>query len=164
MLAPRFQRWAELELSQSTMRFLAGRLACYLGAVAVGYLLAVLTATQTVIHALAGMGVPVGLSGRVAMSLQDVRGMAGMFLPLVAFAYLVAFLAAALLTRWLARWRTALYALAGATALVMIHVTLNLAFGLTPVAAARTAGGLALQALAGGIGGLAYLYLARRPL
>ena len=53
--------------------------------------------------------------------------------------------------------------LAGASALVMIHLALELAFGLTPIAVARTAGGLALQGLAGGMGGLVYLYLARRP-
>jgi hypothetical protein len=114
------------------------------------------------------------------MTLQDLQGMAGMFLPMVAFAYLAAFMAAALVGRWpgglpasltaslpaslVARWRSSLYVLAGATAIVMIHVTLRLAFGLTPVAAARTAGGLVLQALAGGIGGLTYVYLARRHL
>jgi hypothetical protein len=114
------------------------------------------------VHELAGMGVPVGLRDRVAMTLQDILGMAGMFLPMVAFAYLAAFLSAALLMRWLAQWRTAIYVVAGAAALVMIHVTLKLAFGLTPVAVARTAGGLALQAVAGGIGGLTYVYLIRR--
>jgi hypothetical protein len=54
------------------------------------------------------------------------------------------------------------YFVAGASALVMIHLTLELAFGLTPIAVARTAGGLALQGLAGGIGACAYRYLVRR--
>jgi hypothetical protein len=153
-----------------TLHFLAGRLACFLAAVAVGYLLASVAATQSVVHELSELGITVGLRDRVIMTGRDIRGLAGMFLPMVAFAYLVAFMAAALLTRWLrrwptpspVRWHTALYVLAGAAALVMIHVTLKLAFGLTPIAAARTAAGLALQALAGGAGGLAYVYLARR--
>jgi hypothetical protein len=151
-----------MDQRRSVLRFLAGRLACYLAAVAVGYLLATIIATQSVVHELAGMGVPVGLRDRVAMTLQDIRGMAGMFLPMVAFACLAAFLSAALLMRWLARWRITIYVVAGAAALVMIHVTLKLAFGLTPVAVARTAGGLALQGVAGGIAGLAYLYAGRR--
>jgi hypothetical protein len=162
MLALHIEGHANLDQRRTVLRFLAGRLACYLAAVAVGYVLATITATQSVVHELAGMGVPVGLRDRVAMTLQDILGMAGMFLPMVAFAYLAAFLSAALLMRWLAQWRTAIYVVAGAAALVMIHVTLKLAFGLTPVAVARTAGGLALQAVAGGIGGLTYVYLIRR--
>jgi hypothetical protein len=39
---------------------------------------------------------------------------------------------------------------------------MNLALGITPVAIARTGAGLAVQAAAGGAGGLAYLGLARR--
>jgi hypothetical protein len=162
MLALGIERHGNMDQHRTVLRFLAWRLASYLAAVTVGYLLATITATQSVIHELGGMGVPVGLRDRAAMTLQDIRGLAGMFLPMVAFAYLAAFLSAALLMRWLARWRTAIYVAAGATALVMIHVTLKLAFGLTPVAVARTAGGLALQAVAGGVGGFTYLYLARR--
>jgi hypothetical protein len=150
----------------STVRFLAVRLGIYLSAVAVAYILATLTATQAVVSRLAAMGVNVGWADRAAMSLRDIAGMAPMFLPMVAFALLIAFLCAALLcrvlNRFLGRWRSAVYCAAGAAALVMIHVTLKLAFGLTPVAVARTAGGLALQAVAGGVGGFTYLYLARR--
>jgi hypothetical protein len=161
---------ATMEKRYPTLRFLAGRLACFLAAVAVGYLLASIAATQSVVHELAGLGVAVALRDRILMSGQDIRGMAGMFLPMVAFAYLVAFMAAALLTRWLnlwptprlARWHTALYMLAGGMALVMIHLTLKLTFGLTPIATARTVGGLALQALSGGVGGFAYVFMVRR--
>lgn len=166
MLAFGIERPASMDLRHPILRFLAARLACFLAAVAVGYLLATISATQSVVHELAGMGVPVGLRDRVAMTLHDILGLASMFLPMVAFAYLVAFLAAALLTRRLtrslARWGSTVYFVAGASALVMIHLTLELAFGLTPIAVARTAGGLAAQALAGGVGGYAYLYLVRR--
>jgi hypothetical protein len=85
-----------------------------------------------------------------------------MFLPMVAFALLIAFMTAALLCRWLARWRLPLYAVAGAAALVTIHLILHLAFGLTPIAIARTAGGLMLQGLAGAAGGVCYFLLIRR--
>lgn len=148
------------------IRFLALRLGTYLIAVTVGYVLATLTATQAVVARLAGMGVEVSLTERAAMSLKDIAGMAPMFLPMVAFALLVAFMAAALLCRWPvrlpARWRLPLYALAGAAALVTIHLLLHLAFGLTPIAIARSPGGLLLQGLAGAAAGCSYIFLVRR--
>ena len=143
------------------IRFLAGRLAAYLAAVGVAYLLASITATWSVIASLARMGVEVALSDRLAMTLTDIAGMAPMFLPMVAFALLIAFMSAALLCRWLHRWRMPLYLLAGATALVCIHLGLHLAFGITPVAIARSDGGLLLQGAAGAVGGFCYLTLVR---
>lgn len=146
----------------SILKFLAKRLGVWLLAVAVAYLLAAATATQHVVAQLAGMGIGVPLGERVAMTLQDFRGLASMFLPMVAFALLVAFMAAALLCRWLSRWRLPLYLLAGAVGVVAIHLLLHLAFGLTPIAVARSTGGLVLQALAGAAGGFVYLLLIRR--
>lgn len=151
------------------LRFLAGRLLAFLAALAMAYGLATLTATQSVILRLEGMGVPVPLGDRVAMSLRDLGGMAGTFLPAVALGLLIALPCAALATRWLTRrmpywlprWRGPLYFLAGAAALVCVHLSMHLALGITPVAIARTGGGLAVQAAAGGAGGLAYLALAR---
>jgi hypothetical protein len=148
--------------AQSTVRFLSVRLGIYLAAVAVAYALASLSATQAVVSRLAGMGVSVGWSGRMAMSLQDLAGLAPMFLPMVAFALLLALLCAALVCRYVSHWPGTVYFVAGASALVMIHLILELAFGLVPIAVARTAGGLALQGLAGGIGAGAYRYLVRR--
>jgi hypothetical protein len=60
VLAPGIEEHANMNLRHPLLRFLAGRLACYLGAVAVGYLLATIAATQCVVHELAGLGVPVG--------------------------------------------------------------------------------------------------------
>jgi hypothetical protein len=162
MLALQFEGKQTMDSRVSTIHFLARRLGAWLLAVATAYILASVTATQSVIGKLNGMGLEVPFADRLAMTLQDILGMANMFLPMVAFALLVAFMTAALLCRWLARWRLALYALAGATALVMIHVTLHLAFGLTPIAIARTGGGLALQGLAGAAGGVCYILLIRR--
>jgi len=146
------------------IRFLGIRLAIYLAAVAVAYGLAAVLATQSVVSSLAGMGVHVGLGDRLAMTLQDIGGMAGMFLPMVAFGLLIAFMASALVCRYKNEWRLPLYVLAGAAALVCIHLALNLAFGITPVAAARSAFGLTLQAAAGAVGGLAYVLLSRTRL
>jgi hypothetical protein len=144
------------------IRFLGTRLAIYLAAVMVAYLLASMTATQSVIYSLSGMGVDLSLSERAAMTFRDIGGMAGMFLPMIAFGLLVAFMATALICRYWNQWRIPLYLIAGAAALVCIHLALNLAFSITPLAIARTPAGLVLQALAGGAGGFTYVYLSKR--
>ncbi len=137
------------------------KLAAYLLAIIVAYLLASITATQSVIARLGEMGIDVNFADRLGMTLQDIAGMAGMFLPMIAAGFLAAFLLTALLCRWLGRRPVALYILAGAVALITIHLTLNLAFGITPVAIARTTGGLLIQGLAGAVGAYLYAYTNR---
>ena len=146
------------------IRFLGTRLAIYLAAVLVTYLLASIMATQSVVSSLSGMGVDISFSERAAMTLRDLAGMAGMFLPMVAFGLLTAFMATALICRYWNRWRIPLYLIAGAAALVGIHLALNLAFGITPVAIARTPLGLVMQGAAGAAGGLAFVYLSKKYL
>ena len=148
--------------SISIIRFLGIRLGIYLAAVVVTYVLASITATQSVVARLGGMGVDVSLAERLSMTLHDLFGMAGMFLPIVAFAFLIAFLVTALLCRWLGAWRMLLYPLAGGVALVCTHLALNLAFQITPVAIARSVPGLLVQGLAGAAGGYTYSALLTR--
>ena len=137
------------------------KLVAYLLAVFTAYLLASITATQSVIARLAEMGVDVNFAERLRMTLHDIAGMAGMFLPMIAAGLLAAFLLTALLCRWLGKRPVALYILAGALALITIHLTLNLAFGITPVAIARTTGGLLIQGVAGAVGAYFYAYTNR---
>ncbi len=144
------------------IRFLAARLAIFLAAVAVTYVLATVFATQSVVSNLAGMGLTLGFGERLSMTVRDLGGMAGMFLPLVAFGLLIAFMTAALICRYKGQWRMPLYILAGAVAVVCVHLGLNAAFGITPVAIARTPAGLLSQGLAGAGGGFTYLTLSRR--
>ena len=146
----------------SIIRFLGIRLAIYLSAVVVAYLLASVMATQSVVSSLSGMGVDLSFAERASMTLRDFGGMAGMFLPMIAFGLLIAFMATALICHYWNQWRTPLYIIAGAAALVCVHLALNLAFGITPVAIARTVTGLALQAIAGAVGGYTYIYLSGR--
>ena len=143
-------------------RFLCIRLAIYLAAVATAYLLASITATQSVIYSLRGLGVEISIGERASMTLQDIGGMAGMFLPMVAFGLLIAFMATALICRYWSQWRLPLYITAGAIALLCIHLALNLAFEITPVAIARTPAGLLVQSIAGAAGGFIYVYLSDR--
>ena len=134
----------------------------WLLAVVVAYLLASVTATQSVVSSLFEMGVTVGFSERLDMTIRDIAGMAGLFLPMIAAAFLAAFLVAAMLCRWWPQWRTPLYIVAGAAGLVTIHLTLKLAFGITPIAIGRTTGGLFLQGLAGAVGGYIFLSQTRK--
>jgi hypothetical protein len=138
---------------------LGRKLAIYLAAVVTTYLLATATASLHVASRLDSMGVTPGLGGRLSMIGHDLVGMAGVFLPLIAAALLVAFLVTALLVYLLRRARVLLYVLAGAVAMVALHLAMNAAFGLTAVAIARSTGGLVVQALAGAAGGFVYVYL-----
>jgi hypothetical protein len=141
---------------------LGKKLAIYLAAVLTTYLLATAAASLHVASRLASMGVTLDLAGRLSMILQDIAGMAGMFLPLIALALLIAFVVTALLVYLLRRGRIPLYVLAGAAAMLALHFTMNAVFGLTAVAVARSAGGLLTQALAGAVGGFVYVCLNRR--
>ena len=137
------------------------KLTAYLLAIIVAYLLASITATQSVIARLAEMGVDLNFADRLRMTLHDIAGMAGMFLPMIAAGFLAAFMLTAVLCRWLGRRPVALYILAGAVALISIHLTLKLAFVITPVAIARTTGGLLIQGVAGAVGAYLYAYTNR---
>ncbi len=133
------------------------RLSAYLVACVGTYLLAATAASQSVLSSLESMGVPVDLSTRLSVTGHDLLAMSGSYLPLIAIGLLIAFLVAGALSKLLSRQRLLLFVLAGAIAVFAIHALLKLSFGITPVAAARTGGGLVIQMLAGSAGG--YLYL-----
>lgn len=134
----------------------------YVLAVLVGYAFGAVAATQSVMSRLADMGVQVSLGVRLQTTLQDLVGMAGLYLPIIAAAFAVAFPVAALVSRYLPRWRSLGYPLAGGVAILAVHFILNQSFNITPVAAARTTLGLAFQALAGVLGGYVCLRLLPR--
>ena len=128
-------------------------ISAYLAALASAYLVAVIGASGHVIGQLKRMGVALDFSQRAAMVGHDLIGMLQSFLPMVAVGLLIGFLVAGLLARRWPRARPTLFIVAGAVALLTIHVALKLAFEITPIAAARTGLGLAGQALAGALGG-----------
>ncbi len=109
------------------------------------------------------MGIPVSLAERLQMSGQDLLGMAGLFLPLIAVGLLLAFLIAGFLCRRSSQRRTGLFVLAGAMAMISIHLALQWSFDITLVAVARTPLGLLSQALAGAAGGYIYTRLKKLP-
>jgi len=136
------------------------RIGSFVLAVAVTYLLAVISASQHVAASLEGMGAEVTIGTRLAMIGHDLGGMATSFLPMIAIGFLIAFGVAALLLRRLPRHRRyLLYSIAGAAAVVTIHVALHAAFDITPVAVARSGGGLLVQGLCGAVGGYVFARL-----
>jgi len=140
----------------------ARRIGSFALAVALTYVLAVISASQHVAASLEGMGAQVGFGTRLEMIVHDLGGMATSFLPMLIIGFVIAFGVAALLLRWLPRRRSELYTLAGAAAVVAIHLALNAAFDITPVAVARTGTGLAVQALCGAVGGYFFARLTPR--
>ena len=125
-------------------------------ALLVTYVLAAAAATQSVMARLAEMGIVVTLDHRLTATGHDLVGMASSFLPLLALSLLIAFLVTTLINRWVSGWRTTLFVLAGATAVICVHVGLKIALDITPVAAARSVSGLVVQALAGAAGGFIF--------
>jgi hypothetical protein len=121
-------------------------------AVVVTYVCAAIAATQSVMSRLGDMGVDVDFALRLQTTLQDLSGMV-LYLMLIAVALAIAFPVAALVSRFLPRWRSLGYPLAGGVAILALHFILNQALNITPVPAARTTLGLAVQALAGVLGG-----------
>jgi hypothetical protein len=132
-------------------------------AVLLAYSLATLFATQSVISHLADMGIPLSLGERLLMSAKDQLGMTSLFLPLIAVGMLIAMLVAGLLGRHNPRRRTHLFMLAGAVAMLSIHLALHWSFDITPVAIARSPLGLLSQPLAGAAGGYLFTRLKQAP-
>lgn len=131
------------------LRTLAG----FVAGVLVTYVCAAALSTQWVMASLGAMGVPVDLGVRLQATVHDLVGLATLYLPLIGAGFAVAFPAAALAIRWLPRWRPLGYPLAGGAAVLAIHVILNWTFDITPIAAARSAPGLTMQAMCGVLGG-----------
>lgn len=142
--------------TSTVIRVLGG----YLLAVLVSYTLASFFSTQSVVSSLSGLGVTLSWPERLRMGVQDLAGMSGIFLPVIAAAFALALPVAAWLSRRRPAWRKPLFALAGAAGLVAVHLSLKAAFDIVPIAGARSALGLAAQALAGAAG--AYSYAACR--
>lgn len=135
----------------------------YVAALATTYVLATIAATQAVLARVSDMGLTVGIKEHLGTTGHDLMGMLSSFLPLIALALLIAFGCAGLLSRWWPGARLALFVLAGAAALWALHSALNIAFDITPVAAARTPAGLAVQLLVGGAGGAVFAMVKKVP-
>lgn len=128
----------------------------FIPAVAGAYILSSLLATQVILARIEGMGIPVTLRDRLDASLHDIVGLAGSYFPLMLLAFLLVLPIAAGLGYLAPRLRVLLYSLAGAGAVLCIHLVVKAVFGLNGIAAVRDTHGFLLQGLAGWFGG--YLF------
>ena len=132
-------------------------LGAFLAAVLVTYVVAATAATQSVMGRLSDLGAPVTMAVRAESTWHDLLGMATSYLPILAVALLIAFPVAALVVRFMPGWRAVGYPLAGAVAVLAVHIILEQLLMITPVAATRTLAGLGVQVLCGALGGWVFL-------
>lgn len=128
----------------------------YMGAVVGAFVLGSVLASQFILANVQAMGMDVTAGIRLQATLHDIFGLAASYLPLLAIAFLVALPVASGLRKILPAQPLFLYALAGAVAVVTLHLIMKAALGVTAIAATRSIAGLLSQGLAGALGG--YLY------
>lgn len=136
-------------------------LKAFFPALLLAYVVASVLATASVMDSLRGMGVEVTAHTQLQATWHDLLGMSTSYLLLILVAFVIALPVAALLSKQLGGWRLPLFLLAGAVALLALHLLLSAVMQVTPVAAARTAAGLAGQCLAGALGAGLYALLSR---
>lgn len=129
----------------------------WLAAVIVGTVFASVISTQRVIGALNDAGTSIELGDRFSMTGYDLIHFGTLYGLFILLAFLVAFLVGGILFRMTGFGRGVIYEVAGAVAmLVMLLLMQSVFFGVPIVGGARDGFGLALQMLAGGVGGYAF--------
>jgi len=132
------------------------RFIAYLIGVISAYLSAVVFLSQFNIASITQMGFEVGMGDRFQTVLHDLLGMTSLYLPLIAVAFLIAFLFTRFVLERFLNSSVLLYSLAGFVALLVLHLALNSVFGIHAIAPTRSTLGLLSQALAGGLGGFVF--------
>ncbi len=133
----------------------------FLAAVVVAYVVAVVFYTQLNLANLVEMGLAVSVGDRVGAGLHDLVGMAPLYLPIIAVAFLLGFSVAALIIRFVPQLRSLGYVLAGFVAIYAVDFALGnlVASGTHPLAVTRTTVGLLSQCFAGAVGGYVFVRL-----
>lgn len=105
------------------------------------------------------MGVDLTLAERLSMLAFDIRGMGPIYGAVMAPGLILAFLTAGGIAWAMPGLRPFVFALAGAATVLVALFAMTLSFGFVPIGGARTLGGLASQAGAGALAGLAFALL-----
>ena len=129
---------------------------------AIAYVLASLAHTQTILAALAPLGVRIDARTRLVTTLGDLAGL-WRYGAVIAVALGLGLAVVRLVRRrpWGAGGGLPAGAVAGALAVGVALVAMRAAFSFTPIASARDAPGLVGQCLAGAAGGLAFVVCVR---
>lgn len=129
------------------------KIIAFLAATALTYVLAVLLVGQFNIAQIVALGYAVTAAERWGVFVHDAVAMLSSYLPLITIALLIAWLFTGQLLNRLVSRSAWLYALAGFTAILVLHLTLTSVFDIHPVAPTRTWLGLLAQAVVGAFGG-----------
>jgi len=122
-----------------------------------------IASTHFVLQGLTDLGVDIPFSDRLSMTLQDILGIAPMYGAIFGIGLIIAFVVAIFVTRLAPSLRWFVYLVAGATAMAVTLMTLQLAFdGIMPISGARTAGGFIAQVAVGAIAGYVFAKLTPR--
>ena len=116
---------------------------------------------QLVLAGLQDLGVEIDLAARTRMTIDDLA-IIKPFAALMAVCFLIGFTVAHFVRGKLGGSRILWYVCAGAASWVCTLLIMSYVLQLMPVAGARSGFGLLLQALAGGIGGLAFAKLSSK--
>lgn len=132
-------------------------------AVVVATVLATLVQSQVNLHALRQIGVPISAGDRLEVSGKDLIGFTPLMALLVTVSFIFALPAAELVGRVVARWRAAIYFLAGAVGIwVAFRVTDMIAPPPVYIAATREWGGTLAMMAAVALGSALFAILTRR--
>lgn len=116
--------------------------------------------THFVLAGLTNIGVEISASDRLAMTLQDIVGIAPAYGAIFGLGLLIAFIAARYVTRLAPSQRKLVFLVAGGTAMAVTLFAFQLAFdGIMPISGARTAPGFIAQVAVGVICGYLFAHL-----
>jgi hypothetical protein len=126
-------------------------------------ILAILMQTQNVISRLNAIGADIDVGARLSMSAYDLFRLGSVYIIVIAIGFLGAFFLGILVHRALSFGRLAIFSIAGAVALLAIQFAFKEAyFGIFMIAGARDGFGIAMQMIAGAMGGLIFAWLTAR--
>jgi len=138
------------------------RIGAWLAAVIAAVILGVAIQTQNVIARLGNIGADVSFGERLSMTSYDISHLGSLYGIFMAIALAIAFLAGGLVYHFAKFGRPLIYSVAGGIAiLVMLFAMKRAFFDIHIIAGARDSLGIALQILAGVIGGWVFAHLTR---
>lgn len=115
-----------------------------------------------VMAALKSLGAPIDSGQAAQMIAYDLQHFATLYAVFIVLAFIVAFAVSGVVHRRLRFARPLIFAISGAFAIaVMLYLMKQVFFGVPIIAGARDQTGLALQILAGGLGGLVFAALTK---
>lgn len=145
------------------MRVVVNVILAYLASVIIATLLASIFSTQFVIAGLSEAGASVSMTERLSMTGYDFINMGKLYGIFIAIGLAIAFMAGKIVYHFAKTGRSMVYIVAGMTCfIVMLYLMKAVFFGVPIIAGARSALGLAFQALAGGVAGYAFAWLTRQ--